>query len=141
MIQRYSQFWFFTKGSGNSISTAFCVGFFKKNVSHVILYQLTKFNCLIPITSWHIDQYVYYHWLLTNCCDAINFEINLIFLISCFSTWPKIQDKSLNILRTGRAFKMKQKAFFITFKALSVAKNCLRLEGAPLMNHNISRVG
>ena len=30
-----------------------------------------------------------------------------------------------------RAFKMKQ-AFFIIFKGLSVAKNCVRLESAPL---------
>ena len=31
----------------------------------------------------------------------MNFEINLIFLIKLFfSTWPKGQDKNLNILRT-----------------------------------------
>ena len=30
------------------------------------------------------------------------------------------------------AFKVKQKTFFIIFKALSVAKNCLRPESAPL---------
>ena len=35
------------------------------------------------------------------------------------------QDKNLNILRTERDFKVKQKAFFIIFKGLSVAKNCL----------------
>ena len=31
------------------------------------------------------------------------------------STWPKSQDKKLNILSTKRAFKMKLKAFFIIF--------------------------
>ena len=31
-----------------------------------------------------------------------------------------------------RAFEVKQKAFFITFKGLPVAKNCLRPESAPL---------
>ena len=31
------------------------------------------------------------------------------------------------------AFKMKQKAFFIIFKGLSVSKNCLKPENAPLM--------
>ena len=31
-----------------------------------------------------------------------------------------------------RVFKVKQKAFFIIFKELSVAKNCLRPESAPL---------
>ena len=41
-------------------------------------------------------------------------------------------NKNLNILRMERAFEMKQKAFFINFQGLSVAKNCLRLETAPL---------
>ena len=54
-------------------------------------------------------------------CDIINFEINLIFLIKqFFYIWPKSQDKKLNNLRTKRAFKMKYKAFFIIFKALSL---------------------
>ena len=34
----YAQFRFFRKASGNNIFTAFCVSFFKKNVSHVVLY-------------------------------------------------------------------------------------------------------
>ena len=32
----------------------------------------------------------------------------------------KCQDKNLNILRTNRAFKIKQNAFFIVFEALSL---------------------
>ena len=44
----------------------------------------------------------------------------------------KSQDKNLKILRTKRAFKVKEKAFFIIFKGLSVAKNCLRPESVPL---------
>ena len=44
----------------------------------------------------------------------------------------KSQDKNINILRTKRAFKMKWKFFFIIFKGLSVAKNCVRPESAPL---------
>ena len=35
-------------------------------------------------------------------------------------------------MRTKRAFKTKYKAFFTFFKGLSVAKNCLRSESAPL---------
>ena len=34
----------------------------------------------------------------------------------------KCQDKNLNILRTNRAFKIKQNAFFIVFEALSLKK-------------------
>ena len=61
-------------------------------------------------------------------CDVINFENNRVR----FATKQKSQEKKLNILRTKRVFKVKQKAFFIIFKGLSVAKNCLRPEGAPL---------
>ena len=39
--------------------------------------------------------------------------------------------KNINILRTKRAFEVKYKAFFIIFKELLVAKNCLRPESAP----------
>ena len=40
-------------------------------------------------------------------CDVISFEINVIFLIKPFLTWPKRQDKNVNILATKRAFKVK----------------------------------
>ena len=46
---------------------------------------------------------------------------------------PKSQDKALNILETKRDFKVKQQTFFIIFKGLSVAKNCLRPESTPLI--------
>ena len=52
--------------------------------------------------------------------DVINFEINFVFLIKPFFTCPKSQDKNLNILRTQRAFKIKQKVFFKIYKALSL---------------------
>ena len=65
-------------------------------------------------------------------CDVINFEINLISLMYRFSTKLKSQDKNVNILRTKRAFKGKQKAFFLIFKGLSVAKNRLRPESRTL---------
>ena len=41
------------------------------------------------------------------CCDVINFEINLIFLIKPFFYMTKSQNKNLNILITKRAFKVK----------------------------------
>ena len=44
----------------------------------------------------------------------------------------KSQGKNLNILRTRRAFKIKQKAIFIIFKGLSGVINCLRHESALL---------
>ena len=69
----------------------------------------------------------------------MNFEVNLILLIKLFfSTRLKTKDKNSNILRTKRAFEVKQKAFFIIFKELPVAKNYLRPESAPL-NFSASR--
>ena len=59
-------------------------------------------------------------------------KLTLSFQSSCFATWPKSQDKNLNTLRTKRALEVKQKTFFIVFKGLSVAKNFLRPESAPL---------
>ena len=49
-------------------------------------------------------------------------EIKLIFLIKPFSYMTKNWRKNLDILRTKRALKMKQKAFFIIFKWLSVVQ-------------------
>ena len=74
--------------------------------------------------NWDIGQYVY--WIVYKPgCDYTNFEINLIFLIKLFLIWPKSQDKTLNILRMKRVFKVKQ-------KGLSVDKNCLWTENVPL---------
>ena len=41
----------------------------------------------------------------------------------------KCQDKNLNILRTNRAFKIKQNAFFIVFEALALKKIFFFSEG------------
>ena len=38
LIQRYTEFWFLGKVSGNSFFITFCVWFFNKNVFHVIFY-------------------------------------------------------------------------------------------------------
>ena len=45
----------------------------------------------------------------------------------------------LNIFRTKRAFEVKYNAFFITFKGLSVTKNCLRPESVPLNENEVPR--
>ena len=63
-----------------------------------------------------------------SACDVKNFEINLIFLIKTFL------NKNLNTLKTKRDFKAK-KVFFITFKGLSVVKNCLRIESLALKKY------
>ena len=54
LIQIYAQSWSFIKGSM----------IFSRNISHVILYWLTKFHCLLAFTSCDIGQYVYCNYLL-----------------------------------------------------------------------------
>ena len=55
---------------------------------------------------------------------VVNFEINLTFLMKLFLYVTKNQDKNLNILKTKKTFKVKQKASFIILKGFSAAKNC-----------------
>ena len=59
-------------------------------------------------------------------CHIINLEINLIFLIRSFFCMTKTWCLKIKYLEDKRAFKVKDKTFFITFKGLSFAKNCLR---------------
>ena len=47
----------------------------------------------------------------------------------------KYKNKNLNILRAKTAFEVKYVIFFIFFNGLSVAKNCLRHDSAPLKLH------
>ena len=61
----------------------------------------------------------------------MNFNFNPFFSdqVVC-STLPKSQGKNLNILRTERAFEIKQKPFFIIFERLSLEQlKKLFLEG------------
>ena len=53
------------KRSGTSLSASFSAWFLKKNISLVILYYLTEFQCQIAFTLWDIGQGVYCYCLLT----------------------------------------------------------------------------
>ena len=64
-------------------------------------------------------------------CDVINMEINLIFEISPFFYLTKKSRQKFKYLENKKSFKDEKKSFFINFKELSVAKNCLRSENAP----------
>ena len=118
LIQRYAQFWFFKKGSGNSFSTTFCVSFFQKNAFYVILYWLTKFHCLIAFIFWDVGKYVYCNCLFPRLWRDKFWNWHYLFDQAVF-----LQDqraKCLNIMRTKRVFKVIWKAFFIIFKGNSV---------------------
>ena len=121
--------------------------------SRKIFLMLYSINPLTTNVPYHIEtsQLIYIAnfiaWLLllveilmniciaTVCepgCDVIIFEVDFIFLIKPIFYIPKSLEKNLNILRTKRAFKVKQKAFFTIFKGPSVAKNFFRHESGPL---------
>ena len=126
--------------SENSSSTTFCVP--RKMFLWLYFINWLDFIVWLPFFLEILDNtciaIVYFP-----CCDVISFEINLIFLMKHFSIWPKIQDKNLNVLRTKKYFKVEEKVFFIIFKGLSVAENCVRPESALLIsgyfiNANIS---
>ena len=55
LIQIYAQFRFFIKVSGTSFPTIFCVWFFRKNISHVILTeQISLCSRLYFLGHWAI---------------------------------------------------------------------------------------
>ena len=51
--------------TGTSPSDSFSAWFLKKNISVVIFDRLTKFHCLVALTSWDVGHYVYCNYLLT----------------------------------------------------------------------------
>ena len=120
MIQRYAQFWFFTKMSEISFSTSFSPCFFKK-----IFFILNSDQNWPNFIAWlHLLlEILDKRCIVIICClvyYVINFEIISSYLSSRFSTYPKSYDKSANHWRTKRAFNMKDKAFLIIFKRLSL---------------------
>ena len=52
--------------------------------------------CIVYILHLFVSLYV----------TSWSLNLSLAFLASCFSTWPKYQDKNLNILRARRAIKV-----------------------------------
>ena len=69
--------------SGTSLRALFSAWFFGENISLVVFFYLTQFQCLVAFTSGDIGQYVYCISLWSGC-DVTNFEINFIFLIKLF---------------------------------------------------------
>ena len=103
MIQRYGQFWFFRKRLGNSFSTTLCVWFFKKMFLMWYYINWPNFIVWLPLRRE----------ILGNVCiaivclpgyDVINFENNLIFYLSHFSTWPKKATHTFKYLENEESF-------------------------------------
>ena len=109
-----------------------CIIFHKKCFSCYILLtdQISLSHCLYFSKYWPICVL---RLFFNRLVKSWNLELALSFLSSRFATWPKSQYKKLNILWRKRAFVVKQKEFFIIFKRLSVAKNCIRPETGPFL--------
>ena len=65
-------------------------------------------------------------------CDAINFEINLIFLIKPGFFMTKKSRQNFKYLKNEKSFQGDVKSISHQFKRLLVAKYCLRPESASL---------
>ena len=66
------------KRSGTRLPTSFSAWFLKKIISFVVFYELTKFQFIVAFSSKILGG------MYISDCDAINFEINVIFLIKPF---------------------------------------------------------
>ena len=97
---------FLKKGFG--LVSRICVWFFKKNISQILFYQLTKFHCLIAFTSWDIWQYVYYKGLLSTLW-RLNFEVYRNFLTKQFSYMTRNSEQKVKYLKNEKSWNKKVK--------------------------------
>ena len=91
--------------------------------------QISLFDCLYFLRYWAICVI---RLFVNQAVTLRNLKSTLSFYSSRFATWPKSQDKNLNILRTKKDFEVKLKAFSIIFKGLSIVKNFPRPKSALL---------
>ena len=100
----YSQSWFFRKWSGNSFPTTFCVWFFLKKFFSCYVLLTEILPLLLQILGNMCIEIVCFPG-----CDAINFEINLNFLIKpFFYMTKKLRQIFKNVSRAKRAFNFHQ---------------------------------
>ena len=93
------------KKSGTSLPASFSAWVLKKNISLVIFYYLSKFQCLIVFTLWDIGQYVYCHCVLTRLWrHKFYLILNLIFLIKPFFNMTKKSRQNVKYLENEKSF-------------------------------------
>ena len=97
---------------------------FQEKYFSCYILSTDKFHCLIAITSWYIEQCVYCIAIVCfPVCDAISFEINLIFLIKPFFYMTKKSRQKFKYLQNEKSFQGE-------IKSILVAENCLRPDSA-----------
>ena len=99
----YSQSWFFRKWSGNSFPTTFCVWFFLKKFFSCYVLLTEILPLLLQILGNMCIEIVCFPG-----CDAINFEINLNFLIKSFFYMTKKLRQIFKNVSRARAFNFHQ---------------------------------
>ena len=96
--------------SRTRLPDSFSAWFLKKNI-YLVIYSITWPNFIVSLPLLReIKGIMCIAIVCSPVCDVLNFEINFLINLSnqtVFSTWPKSQDKNLNILRKEKAFKMK----------------------------------
>ena len=109
------------KRSETSLPASFFVCLLKKNIFHTLKStNCPNFIVWLPLLR-EILENICMIIVSYPGCDVINFEINFIFLIKpFFSTWPKSQDKNLNILKRKELLRWNKKHFSSIFKGLSL---------------------
>ena len=118
---------------GNLLNTNLCFLWFNAGFKQKLCLLgiiKTTLLCLIVVGGYIAFSQIFHsqnHFIMTlsfyqnvklGPTPRFCFWVCLSLASSC-STWPKSQDKNLNILAVKRAFKMK-KAFYIIFKGLSL---------------------
>ena len=92
---------FFIKEPGTSFHSTSCAWLFKKNISHVTFYYLTKFHRMVPLLVEMLRN-ICIALICFPGCDVINFEINLctkqksqeeLFKIGVLKNFPKLKEK------------------------------------------------
>ena len=83
----------------------------------LLIDQISLSNCLFFVRFWAIlVSQLFANQVVTSWI----FKLILPFQSSRFSYMTKKSWQNVNILRTERTFKMKQKAFFIIFNGISI---------------------
>ena len=98
----------------------------KKDILHVIFYQLAKYHYLIPLLLGILGNIC----IVIICfpiCDVIKFEINPSVLTKTFPIWSKSHNKNINILKAQsqsetifgdwKPFKNNEKYFLFHLKS------------------------
>ena len=100
---------------------------FEKNIYHIIL-----FTDQISLTDCFYFLIAFTNFICCPVCDAINFEINLRFLIKPYLCITKKSGQECKYLKNKHNLKIKEKAFSVIFKGLAVVRKCPKPENGPL---------